>query len=226
MAANGADKLANLKAVIFDYGDVLCLPPTREEIEGSAGVLGISADLYRDLWIQNRDVYDRGDLSAEAYWRKFAEAAGKPPDAAQIEDLNQRDLAMYSRLNPSMLIWMQDLLAAGMKIAVLSNMHANMIRHAREHFGWLDWLTWKTFSAELRMIKPERAIYEHCLQGLGVAATESLFIDDREVNVLAARSMGIHAIQYESMGQLRNDLRKGGFSVLPPDPEALSTPSA
>jgi hypothetical protein len=86
-----------VKAVIFDHGDVLCLPPTREEIEGSARILGIGSDLYRDLWIRNRDVYDRGDFSAEAYWRKFAEAAGKPLDAAQIEELNQRDLAMYSR---------------------------------------------------------------------------------------------------------------------------------
>ena len=63
MAANGEDKLANLKAVIFDYGDVLCLPPTGEEIEASARIVGISSDLYRVLWSRHRDVYDRGDIS-------------------------------------------------------------------------------------------------------------------------------------------------------------------
>src|SRR5271166_3401515 len=217
MAANGKDKLANLKAVIFDYGDVLCLPPTRQEIDGSARVLGISSDLYRVLWSRNRDVYDRGDISPEAYWRKFAEEADKPLDAAQIAELNRRDLAMYSRSNPSMLAWLQDLVAAGMKTAVLSNMHANMIRHARENSIWLECVNWTTLSAEVRTIKPDPAIYEHCLRGLGVAAAESLFIDDREINVLAARSMGIHAIQYESMEQLGNDLRTAGFSILPPD---------
>ena len=220
MPVNGHDRLSNLKAVIFDYGDVLCLPPTREEIEGSAQILGISSDLYRDLWTRNRDGYDRGDISAEAYWRKFAEDAGKPPDPAQIEELNQRDLAMYSRMNPSMLAWLQKLSAAGMKTAVLSNMQANMIRHARENFRWLNWLTWQTLSAEVRSIKPEPAIYEHCLQGLGVAAMDTLFIDDREVNVRAAQSMGIHAIQYESMKQLRKELSKGGFAILPPDTTA------
>ena len=122
---------------------------------------------------------------------------------------------MYCRMNPSMLDWLQSLSAAGMKTAILSNMQADMIRHARENFPWLDWLTWTTLSAEVRSIKPEPAIYEHCLQGLGVAAAESLFIDDREVNVLAAQSLGIHAIQYGSLDRLRNDLQSAEFSILP-----------
>jgi len=221
MAVNGQEKLSNLKAVIFDYGEVLCLPPTGEEIEVSARILGISSGLYRVLWSRNRDVYDRGDISAEAYWRKFVQAAGKPLNSAQIEELNQRDLAMYSRMNPNMLAWLHNLSATGMKTAVLSNMQANMIRHARENFGWLECVNWTTLSAEVRTIKPESAIYEHCLQGLGVAATESLFIDDREINVRAARSLGIHAIQYESMKQLRNDLQEAGFWILPPGEEAV-----
>jgi hypothetical protein len=49
---------------------------------------------------------------------------------------------------------------------------------------------------------------------------DSLFIDDREVNVRAGQSMGIHAIQYESMEQLRTELRKGGFAILPQDTTA------
>jgi hypothetical protein len=75
MAVNGQGKLPNLKAVIVDYGDVLCLPPACEEIEASARILGIDSDLYRVLWSRNRDVYDRGDISPESYWRLFAEEA-------------------------------------------------------------------------------------------------------------------------------------------------------
>ena len=223
MAANGEDKLANLKAVIFDYGDVLCLPPTGEEIEASARIVGISSDFYRALWSRHRDVYDRGDISPEAYWQKFAEEAGVSLNVDQLEELNQRDVAMYCRMNPGMLDWLQSLSAAGMKTAILSNMQAGMIRHARENFPWLGWLTWQTLSAEVRSIKPEPAIYEHCLRGLGVAAAESLFIDDREVNVLAAQSLGIHAIQYESLDQLRKYLQRAEFSILPKDTAARNT---
>jgi putative hydrolase of the HAD superfamily len=223
MSVNGKNDLSNLKAIIFDYGEVLCLPPTREDIEGSARIAGVSVDLFRDLWGRNRDLYDRGDLSAETYWRKFAEDAGAILDGAQLHELCERDVAMWGRPNRDMLGWLAALSSAGMKTAVLSNMHMGMVQHARRTFQWLDRVNFTTFSAEVRLIKPDRAIYEHCLRGLGVSPSDSLFIDDREVNVAAARAMGIHAVQFQSIGQLRRELQQAGFPTLPSDtaPENL-----
>src|SRR5258705_14022031 len=83
MSVNGKRNLSNLKAIIFDYGEELCLAPTTDDVEGSAGILGVSADSFRELWCRNRDLYDRGDLSPETYWRKLAEDAGITLDASQ-----------------------------------------------------------------------------------------------------------------------------------------------
>lgn len=214
---NGTKHLASVKAIIFDYGDVLCLRPTTEDIEGSARVLGISVDSFRELWGHNRDQYDRGDLSPETYWRKLAEDAGTTLDASQLDDLYERDVAMWSRLNSDMLSWLSALSSAGMKTAVLSNMHMGMVQHARRAFQWLDRVNFMTLSAEVRLIKPDPAIYEHCLRGLGAAPSDSLFIDDREVNISAARDLGIHAVQFQSIAQLRSELEQGGFPILPLD---------
>lgn len=212
MSINSEKKLSNLKAVIFDYGEVLCLPPTTEEIEGSARILGISDDLFRSLWGRNRDLYDRGDMSPEVYWRTLAEDAGVSLGVAQLKELSERDVTMWSRVNPDMLSWLRALSAAGMKTAVLSNMHIGMVQHVRRSFRWLDLFHCTTLSAEVRLIKPDPAIYELCLRGLGVSPGDSLFIDDREVNIAAARSMGLHVLQFRSIGQLRNELEQGGFS--------------
>jgi len=226
MSVSGNKQLSNLKAVIFDYGDVLCLPPKPEDIEGSAQILGTSSDLFWALWHRHRDPYDRGDLSPEAYWRRVAEDAGRSIDTGQVRELADRDLAMWSRLNPAMLGWREELSATGMKTAVLSNMNTEMVQYARRNFPWLNQVNWATFSAEVKLIKPDPAIYEHCLRGLGVAPSESLFIDDREVNLAAARAMGIHGIQYKSIAQLRNDLDAAGFPTLPPDTAVGNAPSA
>ena len=217
MSDNGVKNLSNVKAIIFDYGDVLCLQPTAEDIEGSARILSISADSFRELWVRNRDLYDRGDLSAETYWSKLAEDAGTTLDTSQLQGLYERDVTMWSRLNPDMVGWLSALSAAGMKTAVLSNMHMGMVQHARHAFQWLDGVTFTTFSAELRLIKPDPAIYEYCLRGLDVASSDALFIDDREVNVEGARAVGIHAVQFQSLAQLRNELQQAGFPVLPMD---------
>jgi putative hydrolase of the HAD superfamily len=225
MAANGKNRLSNLSAVIFDYGEVLCLPPTVEDLEASARVLGIPLDSFRVLWSRHRDLYDRGDLSEEAYWRRVAEDAGKSMDSRQLEQLAKNDVIMWSRTNPRMLTWLEDLSAAGMKTAVLSNMHASMARHARRNFQWLDRVTCTTLSAEVRLIKPDPAIYEHCLRGLDLAPERCLFIDDREVNLAAGRAMGIHGIQFRSIAQLKSELEATGFPTLPRNiPEETSRP--
>ena len=207
------EKLSNIQAVIFDYGEVLCLPPTTEEVDDSARILNISSDSFRALWHRDRDLYDRGDLTAEAYWRRFAEAAGASLASAQLRELSERDVAMWSRLNPGMVAWFESLSSAGMKTAVLSNMHIEMVRHARQNFQWLRRAQCTTFSAEVRLIKPDPLIYEHCLGGLGVAPSEALFMDDRQVNIEAARAKGIHAIQFESVAQLRCELEEAGFPI-------------
>jgi FMN phosphatase YigB (HAD superfamily) len=48
-----------------------------------------------------------------------------------------------------------------------------------------------------------------------VSAPETLFLDDREVNILAARQLGMAAIRVQSMAQLRTDLQTAGFAILP-----------
>jgi HAD superfamily hydrolase (TIGR01509 family) len=94
-------------------------------------------------------------------------------------------------------------------------MHPAMISHLRENFDWLDLFDFKTFSAEVRLIKPDAAIYEHTLRGLGVKPEETLFVDDREINVQAARELGIRAVRFQSIEQLREELEAMEFSILP-----------
>jgi putative hydrolase of the HAD superfamily len=122
---------------------------------------------------------------------------------------------MWGRANAVMVAWLGQLRRGGIKTGLLSNMHPAMISYLRENFDWLELFDFKTFSAEVRMIKPDPAIYEHTLRGLGVKAAETLFLDDREINVQAARELGIHALQFRSVAQLRQELEAMGFPILP-----------
>jgi len=217
MAGNDYNELAKLKAVIFDYGEVLCHRPTPEQSVRLAGYFGLSVDELPKLWEKNRGAYDRGDLSSDAYWSMLAEDAGVQLAPGQIEEICELDVAMWSGVNPSMVVWAADLRSLGLKVGVLSNMHPDMVAFCRKNFSWLDNFDTVTFSADVRLIKPDPAIYEHTLKGLGVNAREALFLDDREVNVQAARKLGIHAIRVQSIPQLRRDLQSAGFSSFPAD---------
>jgi putative hydrolase of the HAD superfamily len=53
-----------------------------------------------------------------------------------------------------------------------------------------------TLSYEVHSVKPEPAIYQHCLKGLGTTAERTIFFDDRIANVHGAELLGIHAIEF------------------------------
>jgi putative hydrolase of the HAD superfamily len=114
-----------------------------------------------------------------------------------------------------MVEWLLTIGSAGIKTGLLSNMPAELAAYVRRHFEWMSNFTFKTFSAEVRLVKPDPAIYEHTLRGLGVEAGETLFVDDRETNILAARGLGMHAIRFRSVAQFREDLEELGFSISP-----------
>lgn len=114
-----------------------------------------------------------------------------------------------------MILWLKSLRSVGVKTAIPSNMPSDMVRHVRQNFPWLKHFDHQIFSADVRQIKPEPAIYEYSLKVLGVPAAQVLFVDDRDANLEQARAAGMQVIRFQSVNQLRDDLHALGFHVLP-----------
>jgi putative hydrolase of the HAD superfamily len=204
-----------IKAVVLDYGQVLARRPTAKEFGRMAEMFNVSFELFYELWEASRGPYDRGDFTAEEYWLKLAAETNTSLDGGQIELLREAEVEIWAHPNPGMLDWVSQLHAAGIQTGLLSNMPWDLVKHVRTNCQWMDNFTFKTLSAEVKLIKPDPAIYQHSLHGLGVSAEEALFVDDRENNIRAARALGMHAIQFQSIGGLRDDLKALGFPILP-----------
>jgi len=207
-------QLTEVEAVILDYGEVLCHRPSPEEVGRLATVFELTPESFRDRWDRSRAPYDRGVISPEVYWLQFAAEANASITATQIELIRRLEVTMWSNVNPVMVRWSRQLNDAGIKTALLSNMHADLVHHVRT-LDWVQAFTVKTFSAEVGLVKPDAAIYEHTLRELGMSPERTVFVDDREPNIRAARSLGICAIQFRSVEQLHNDLTGLGLSHLP-----------
>jgi putative hydrolase of the HAD superfamily len=105
-----------------------------------------------------------------------------------------------------MVEWANVLRARGLKTAVLSNMSRTVSGWLRQTAKWLAQFDHLSFSGELKMAKPGLEIYRSCLGALRVPAQEALFLDDREVNVMAARAVGMHGIVFRSVEELSPEL--------------------
>src|SRR5882672_5589110 len=95
----------DIKAVILDYGLVLALCPKPDEFGRMAQVFRVGFESFYPLWETSRDLYDRGDLSAEAYWQSLAVKTGTSIDSGQIAFLRQFEVEIWSNTDPAMIDW-------------------------------------------------------------------------------------------------------------------------
>lgn len=162
-------------------------------------------------WGEDRHAYDKGTITGLEYWRKVADDAHLNLDQAAIEQLTQWDAKHWTTENPAMLDWQRKLKEYGLKTAILSNMGDAVFESVERKFAWIHRFDVQVWSYQLRLAKPDAAIYLYTLDQLQTRPEETLFLDDRRVNIEAARALGIQAIEFTTIERLRDDLIASGL---------------
>jgi putative hydrolase of the HAD superfamily len=218
-----------LRAVVFDYGMVLTGPRDPEANAALLRMTGLAPARFEELYWADRHAYDEGKLTGLAFWQKFLRAAGlssdggaSPSEAGQLDriahELNQWDARMWTTQNPAMVAWQLELKKRGLLTAILSNMGDNVHENMVREFTWLGRFDVLVWSYQLLMAKPEAAIYRHVLKELGTTPEETLFLDDKQVNIEAAQALGMQAIPFSTVEKLRVDLVAAGLDAELPLP--------
>ncbi len=105
-----------------------------------------------------------------------------------------------------MLAWQLALKQRGLLTAIVSNMGDTVHELMQREFDWLSRFDVLVWSYQLRIAKPDPAIYRYVLEKLGTQPAETLFIDDRPVNVEAAIALGMKGVVFTTVEKLREDL--------------------
>jgi putative hydrolase of the HAD superfamily len=208
-----------LRAVVFDYGMVLTGPPDPEAHAALMRITGLPFDRFEALYWADRHALDEGKVTGIEFWQKFLRDAGMPESQKMVEELNHWDTWLWTTQNPAMLAWQQQLKERGLLTAILSNMSDNVLARIESEFDWIHRFDVQVWSFQLLMAKPDPAIYDYTLKKLDVRPQEALFLDDRLINVEAARALGMKALQFSNITNLRADLIAGGFGESLPLPD-------
>jgi putative hydrolase of the HAD superfamily len=88
----------------------------------------------------------------------------------------------------------------------LSNMSRPFARVLEQKHAFMGWFDGGVFSADVGLIKPEPAIYQHVQERFGLVPQNITFIDDMHYNVDAARLQGWRGIQFMDPVQLEREL--------------------
>jgi putative hydrolase of the HAD superfamily len=210
-----APKQSSIRAVVSDFGGVL----TNHLIEAFLAYQdesGISMEqLGRGMQrVAERDgeypLYklERGEITEAAFLENLSwaltEELGRAPDFQRFSDI------YFEALHPNeqMLELMRELRERGYRLAILTNNVREWEARWRAKLPLDEIFDVIVDSAWVGMRKPEHDIYKLTLERLGgVDPKQTLFIDDNELNVQAARELGMHAVHFRSNEQAIPEIR-------------------
>jgi len=107
---------------------------------------------------------------------------------------------------PGMRELISALKAGGCHVYGLSNWSVENFEQICHLYPVLDLLEDRVVSGYVRMMKPYPEIYRLALKQFAVKPEESVFIDDRQVNVDGAQAVGIPAILFRDAARLSEEL--------------------
>jgi putative hydrolase of the HAD superfamily len=147
-AIQGLSQKRSVRAVVFDYGNVLCLEQTPEDLKGMALVCGILHERFSELYWKLRPPYDRGDIDGPAYWTGVVGQQELGLSRDQIATLIKLDSESITRPNQDAVQWAELLHHERFPLTLLSNMPLELSRHVTKSFPGLSTFEYLIYSCD------------------------------------------------------------------------------
>jgi 2-haloacid dehalogenase len=197
-------------AVIFDFGGVLVdWDPRylyRTLFAGDESAMEqFLADVVTPAWNLEQD---RGRSFDEAIEVLVAE---HPQHEPMIRAFRDRWIETIGGAHEDTVAILAELRAAGVRLFGLTNWSAETFPHALERFPFFAWFEDIVVSGQVRLVKPDPAIFRILLDRHNLEPRRTVFVDDSKANADAAAALGLHGIHFQGAGDFRRRLVELGL---------------
>jgi epoxide hydrolase-like predicted phosphatase len=193
-----------IQAVFFDLGGVIVRTEYQAPRQHLAERLGMDYDALSKLVFEHETSQRAsiGLISEDELWADVMRRLHLPESETQAvrEEFFAGDIVDLALLD-----FMRGL-RRQCKVGLISNAWSGL-RPWIASRKFEDAFDAMTISAEVGVMKPDPRIYQLAVETLGVAASQSVFVDDFLRNVEAARAVGMTAIHFiqpeQALGELK-----------------------
>lgn len=203
--------MTDIRHIVFDIGNVLLLwerdRPYRELIPDDAERERFLREVCSMEWHLRLDEGVGIDEAIAEITDKF------PHEAELIGAYKSRWLDTLPGAIEGTVEVLEALVDQGRDVTALTNFNQDLFRLTVPAYPFLNRFRGVTVSGERKMVKPDPAIYAHHAEAFGLKPTATLFFDDVQKNVDAARQAGWNAEIFTTPEGMRADLGRHGISL-------------
>jgi putative hydrolase of the HAD superfamily len=200
--------MAIITALFFDVGGVLLTNGwDRNTRRQAAERFHLDWDMLEERHELVVAAFETGRLSLDEYLDRTVFHDPRPFSRDEFKN----HMFAQSQPDPDALAVAADLAATRkLLMATLNNEARELNAYRIRTFHLRDYFTVFFSSCYLAVRKPDPRIYRMALDLTLRAGEECLFVDDRPLNVDAARQTGMRSIRFENAAQLRRELTAHG----------------
>ncbi len=196
----------DIKNIVFDVGNVLVAFRYRELMQ-DLGFDETTVDYLAKNMVETPfwNELDRGDkMNADAIEKFTNELPEYKSEILKFWD-NIQDVVKEYDYSEGLV---KELKAAGYGVYILSNYPVETYHMHWPHFKFLPHADGYIVSGFERVIKPDEKIYRLLESRFGIKLEDSIFVDDRQINIDAANSYGMKGILFTGYDDLIDSLKK------------------
>ncbi len=199
----------NIKNIVFDIGNVL--------------VKWSPLDIVKKTFTHGNAQKIVEKIFRSETWRALN--LGKITEAEAIDqfcldgEFNQEEMKLlFHHIKatqdpiPGVMELLVNLYERGYALFALTDNVKEIISYLHERYDFWQYFSNVVVSANIGLMKPDPAIFNHLLATCNLLPEQTLFIDDYSANVEAAQSLSINAFQFFDADQCKNKLIDLGVS--------------
>ena len=200
-----ASKPVTPKAVILDWGGVVCEDPSPGFVRRCSEKLNLDPRVLGPAIARRLEAFMKGATEPE-FWAAVTNDLGTDPPQSPL--WGEALAAVYRPLDETIAI-AHALKRQGILLGLLTNTEPPSKRFHLS-LGY-DFFTARVFSCEENLAKPDPRIYELMALRLGLAPEECLMVDDKAENIQGAQDARMPGHLFTTSGQFKAELTRLGL---------------
>lgn len=201
-----------IKAIIFDFGNVICHFDNGIFVNRISKLSGKSKDEVFDLFYKKsglQERYETGSITSEEFFIELSKLFNLNVSYKKLKSIYSKDkytsvLGMINLIKK---------LQKKYKIGLLSNTSEWDFDYVLKAAPILKTFNTITTSFEAKSMKPDKKIFLDALDKLKLKPKECVYTDDIWEYIKVAINLGMKGIQFTTAKEFENDLKKLGVEI-------------
>lgn len=196
-----------IKNIVFDLGGVL-IDFKPQKYLAHIGYTEEDIKLFTKIvfWGEEWNEYNSSKLNAMQTVQKLIQ--NYPQYANKIREIFNKinyKYILFEKKDTSN--YLKELKDKGYNIYILSDLSVDSYNYNKE-FEFFNYIEGGVYSFEIGTTKPNKNNYKILLEKYNLIPEETIFIDDKLNNIEAANDFGIHGIQFETLDDVKEKVKR------------------